>query len=339
MKLPCLSPRPAALLLLALLALPLASRAEPALDHFRGKRLTIIVPTKPGGGYDDYARLIARHLPRHLPVAGVVVKNVPGAGHLVGARKLYAAKPDGLTLGTLNSGLLYDQLRGDGDSGLDLRRLSWIGKAAAEPRVLVAARQSGIVSVADLRAAGGRFHIASSGRNTAASLEAVMISKVLGLPLTPVPGFEGSEGELAMMRGDVRGMLGTYSSLRSFVEQGHGRILFFVGQRPEGLAAGIPSLAELARDDDGRAVSELIGRQAGLGRLFAAPPQVPVPILAVLRQAYLDTLSDPRLRSEAATQRLPLDPADGATVAATVAQLLAAGPRLRPLLPVSGSRQ
>ena len=87
----------------ATLAATGALAASEAAEFFRGKRLVYIVPTKPGGGYDAYARLIARHLPKHLPVKAVEVRNVPGASHLIGVQQLFAAPPDGLTLGTFNS--------------------------------------------------------------------------------------------------------------------------------------------------------------------------------------------------------------------------------------------
>ena len=111
--------------------------AEPAgREFFVGRTITYIVATNPGGGYDTYARLIARHLERHLGGARVVVKNVPGAANIVGANELYAASPDGLTLGTFTIGLVYSQMVGEPGVRFDLGRLSWIGKAATDPRVL-----------------------------------------------------------------------------------------------------------------------------------------------------------------------------------------------------------
>ncbi len=86
--------------------------AAGAADFFKGKTLTYIVATSPGGGYDTYARLIAEHMKKYLPVNKIIVKNVPGAGHIIGANQLYVAKPDGLTIGTFNTGLIYAQLLG-----------------------------------------------------------------------------------------------------------------------------------------------------------------------------------------------------------------------------------
>src|SRR5258708_20140399 len=101
---------------------------------FKGKTITYIVATGPGGGYDSYGRLIARYLQKHLPGSRILVRNVPGAGHIVGANTIYAAKPDGLTIGMFNTGLIYDQLL-KRDGGLfDLTKFSWVGKAAHDTR-------------------------------------------------------------------------------------------------------------------------------------------------------------------------------------------------------------
>ena len=112
--------------------------------------MTYIVSTAPGGGYDLYGRLIAEYMQRNLPGSTFVVKNVPGAGHMIGANTVYASKADGLTIGTFNTGLIYNQLiKADGVK-FDLTKMSWIGKAASEPRVFVVGSQSPIKTFQDL---------------------------------------------------------------------------------------------------------------------------------------------------------------------------------------------
>ncbi|MCZ6893009.1 MAG: tripartite tricarboxylate transporter substrate-binding protein, partial [Gammaproteobacteria bacterium] len=137
--------------------------AGPDAEFFAGKTITYIVATKPGGGYDTYARLIAEFLERHLPVTKVLVKNLPGAGHIIGANKLYVAKPDGLTIGTFNTGLIYAQLIGREGVRFDLRDLGWIGAAARDARVVVLGSGSEFRTVADLRRAPGPILFGASG--------------------------------------------------------------------------------------------------------------------------------------------------------------------------------
>src|ERR1700754_1175642 len=108
--------------------------AEGGADYFKGKTVTYIVSTAPGGGYDLYGRLVAEYMQRYLPGSTFVVRNLPGAGHLVGTNTIFASRADGLTIGTFNTGLIYNQLVGLDGVKFDLTKMSWIGKAASDPR-------------------------------------------------------------------------------------------------------------------------------------------------------------------------------------------------------------
>jgi len=116
-------------LLLSSMAL---AAGDNALDAFAGKTLTYIVPSKPGGGYDRYARLLAKYLPKHLPVAKVIVRNSPGAGGLLAAHQLYYAQADGLSIGTINSGVVWAQVLDNPNLRFDANQFSWIGKSASD---------------------------------------------------------------------------------------------------------------------------------------------------------------------------------------------------------------
>jgi len=291
-------------------------------DFFKGKRLTYIVATKPGGGYDTFARLIARHLVKYLPVQSVVIKNIPGAGQLIGARQLDAAKPDGLTIGTFNTGLIYSQMLDPQALGMDLRRLSWVGKADHEPRVFIVGTNSGIQDFAALKRLKGDILVVSAGKASASNIETAMIAHALGLRLKPVQGFSGTEGELAILRGDLVGMLASYSSIRTFIEEGHGRVMFYVGEKPKELGE-VPSLENLASNSEGRTIAQIIATASELGRLTAAPIGIPADRLATLREAYRLTLADPDLRHEADTLKLDLAPQGGEEVRKQIDALVA----------------
>ena len=119
---------------------------------FAGRTMTYVVPTGPGGGYDTYARLIGRHLERHLGGARVVIRNVPGAAHLIGVDEIYRAPADGLTIGTFTAGIALRRSRRDEPADdVDVGTMSWIGKAAAEPRVLAVGTRTPFRSIDDLR--------------------------------------------------------------------------------------------------------------------------------------------------------------------------------------------
>src|ERR1700739_325843 len=144
-----------------LLAASPAAAADPAL--FRDKTITYIVATTPGGGYDTYGRLIARYLQNHLPGSRIIVKNVPGAGNIIGANGIFAARPDGLTIGMFNTGLIYDQLIHRQGVMFDLTKFSWLGKAADDTRGLLISTNSGFHNIGDLLKTKAPIKFAASG--------------------------------------------------------------------------------------------------------------------------------------------------------------------------------
>jgi tripartite-type tricarboxylate transporter receptor subunit TctC len=296
----------AALVGIALLT-PGAAQAQ---DFYDGKTITYIVATSPGGGYDTYARLIGKYLEKHLN-AKVLIKNVPGAGHIVGANTLWAAEPDGLTIGTFNTGLIYAQVLGREGIQFDLREMAWIGKAASDPRALVLSTESEFKSFEDLSAAATPVKFATAGVGSASYTETQLIASAFDLDIEVVPGFNGNEGEMAMMRGEIAGQVGSLSSLKPFVDNGDGVFALAVGSEGE----GIPEAASLAETDKGKSIVGLVQAMSILGRLTAAPPGTPDERLAELRAAYAGALADPELLAEAEKLGIPIDPAGGEEVA------------------------
>src|SRR4029078_10513455 len=143
-------------------------------------------------------RLIARYLQKHLPGSRVGVRNVPGAGHIVGANTIYAAKADGLTIGMFNTGLIYDQLIKREGVLFDLSKFSWIGKASDDTRALLISSRSGFKSIDDLLKAKGPLKFASSGVGSAAYNDTKILADALHMNIQIVPGFSGNEGEMSM---------------------------------------------------------------------------------------------------------------------------------------------
>jgi tripartite-type tricarboxylate transporter receptor subunit TctC len=156
-------------------------------DYFKGKTLTYIVATGPGGGYDTYGRLIARYLQKYLTGSRVLVRNLPGAGHIVGANTIYAAKPDGLTIGMFNTGLIYDQLIKRQGVMFDLAKFSWIGKAADDTRALMVSNTSGLKSIDDLLKAKEPIKFAAAGVGSAAYNDTKILADALKLKVQIIP--------------------------------------------------------------------------------------------------------------------------------------------------------
>ena len=297
---------------------------------FDGKTITYIVATKPGGGYDTMGRLVARYLEKHLPGSRIIVKNVPGAAHLIGAKMIYAADPDGLTIGTFNTGLISLQMTSNDFGDLDLAKMSWIGKAAIESRVLVVSAKSSAKSLDDFRNPDRKMKVAASGKGAASYQETTMLSKAFKLNVDIITGFEGTEAELSMMRGEVDAYLGSASSLKSFVDNGNGKIILEIGGgKPD---SPYPQASSLATDDAAKSIIAFIATQAQLSRLTAGPPSIPTEQLMALRQAYMAALTDPGLLAEAEKLELPIAPLGGDIVAERVRAAFAQTPQTLALL-------
>ena len=293
--------------------------------------MTYVVATEPGGGYDTYGRLVSRYLAKHLGLSRVVVQNIPGGGHLRGTNHIYLARPDGLTLGIFNTGLIYAQLFRTNGFKADLTRMSWVGKAADDPRVLTVSAKSGFRSIEDIRKAGRPLLLAADGVSNSGYNDALLVAHVLGLRFKPVFGLSTRDAQLSMMRGEVDADFGAASSHRPTVNNGYGHTVIRVG-RGAGVDERIPDASQWATTSEGNALLDLVRLQASLLRWTAGPPGIPDDRLAVLRDAYMAALRDPALLAEAHKLDVPIAPMDGATLAREIDRALALSPETMALV-------
>lgn len=288
--------------------------ASPDYDFYKGKVISYIVATKPGGGYDTYARLIGRYLEKHIPGSTLIVKNVPGAGHIIGANEIYLAEPDGLTIGTFNTGLIYSQIVGQPGIRFDLTKYSWIGKANSEHRILLVGKKTRFKTLKDVLESKEPIKIACSGVGSSDYNETLILAEALGAKLKTIPGYSGREGEMAILRGEVDGIVGSYSGLLGFIKAKESRVLLQIASKKHKDLLEVPLSKEIDLTDKGKKLISLIVGVNELGRLTAAPSVVPVGMLEVLREAYKKALTDPNLLKEAAKMKLDIDPAFGEEV-------------------------
>lgn len=300
------------------------AEAQSGPDYFNGKTVNYIVATDPGGGYDTNGRLVAEFMQKHLPGSTFVVQNMPGAGHLIGANFIYASAPDGLTIGTFNTGLIYSQLAGKEGIKFDLAKMSWIGKVASDPRVIVVSKQSGIESWEQLKGLKEPIKFAAAGAGSASTIESTMLINTLKLPIQVITGYNGNDDQLAMRRGEVQGILGSRSTFQQFVDEGHGKFIAQIG----GSETDAPQLATLEADPEAQKAIALIASQSNISRLTAGPAGIPDDILKTLRDSYAAATSDPEFLEKAKAQGLPVDPLVGDEVAEAVAKAMDQTPEM-----------
>jgi tripartite-type tricarboxylate transporter receptor subunit TctC len=296
--------------------------AQTGADFYDGKTVTYIVSTDPGGGYDTYGRLVAEFMQKHLPGSTFVVQNMPGAGHIIGANAIYASEPDGLTIGTFNTGLIYNQLIGLEAVKFDFTKMSWIGKAASEPRVIVVSTSSGIESFEQLKALKEPVKFGTAGVGSASYVETTMLKSALGLPIDIITGYNGSDDQLAMRRGEIQGIVASRSTYEQFVKEGEGRFIAQVG----GSQTDVPALGPLVTEPTGSQAIALIESQSTISRLTAGPPGIPADRLEALREAYRKATGDEEFLARAKELELPIDPVIGDALLTAVQTALQQSP-------------
>ncbi len=304
-----------------------AAAVQPDLAFFNGKTVTYIVATSTGGGYDTYARTIAPYVQKYLPGSTVIVKNVPGAWHIIGANEDYAAKPDGLTIATFNTALIYSQIVGAPGIQFDLTKFTWIAKLSSDNRALLVSTKTPFQTFDDALKASQTTPIvlSSAGVSSASNIDALLLQQATGLKVKMISGYSGNESDLAILRGEVQGEMGSYSSLAPFVSSGDGRILLQIGMKKDPTLPNVPLLSDIVAPDK-KAIADLILTDASLGRLVAAPPGVPDARRQALIQAFQKATADPDFLAAAKKEKIPIDPAFGDDVGNLVKSALNQSP-------------
>jgi tripartite-type tricarboxylate transporter receptor subunit TctC len=264
---------------------------------------------------------------RFLPGSTFVVKNVPGAGHLIGANTIYASKPDGLTIGTFSTGITISQIVGKKGIQFDLTKMSWIGKGATDTRVLLISDKAGFDSFLEVKNSKREIKLGTSGVGTGAYNETLLVGRAFDLPLRAMVGYSGSERAMGMLRGEIDGTIGGYSSILEVGGVAKGKILLAFGTVPD-----VPNARQFVTNEIQRKIVALIEGQGEIYRLCAGPPDIPADRLAALRKAFLDAYNSPELLAEAKKAERPVAPLGGAQVATMIEDVIDQPPEIVALL-------
>jgi tripartite-type tricarboxylate transporter receptor subunit TctC len=300
-----------------LVALASSGRAQSVADFYKGKNIDLYVGYSAGGGYDLYARQLARYIGKHIPGNPTVVpKNMTGAGSLVLANWLYNIGPkDGTAFGIIGRGTPFDPLLGNAKAKFDATKFTWIGSANNEVSVCVAWNTSGITKFDDLLTK----ELVVGGTSSSADTDQFpkIVNGVLGTKMRIITGYPGgNDVGLAMERGEVQGRCGwSWSSVLSTHAQWYKDKKFTVlmqlalEKHPD--LPDVPLITDLAKTDEQRQILKLIFARQVMGRPFLAPPGLPKDRADALRKAFMDTMSDPDFRAEADKAKMEITPVSG----------------------------
>ena len=331
------SPRAAArTTALALLAAafwpPLApGAAADAESFYQGRNLTLVIGYTAGGGYDLYARLLARHLSRYIPGHPTIVpENMPGAGGLRASNYLYAAAAkDGSVIGTFSRSIPTMPLVTTANN-FDGRKFSWIGSMSSDTSMCLTGASSPVKSFADMLTKP----VVMGGQNAAADSDiyARLYNKVFGTRIKLVSGYPGTNDiTLAMLRGEVDGICGlSWGTIKvAHPEWLRDRSVNFLAQaalKKDPDLPDVPLALDLIGDPVKRKVLYLLFAPQAMGRPFTAPPGIPDDRKAALTKAFDEAMKDPDLLAEAAKEKMDIAPMTGHEIDALLAELYALPP-------------
>ncbi len=304
---------------LALMIVPLQGTAQTAA-FYRGKQITMLVASGAGGGYDTYARALARHMTRHIPGNPVIVpKNVPGAGGLIATNTLYnSSAPDGLTFAALTNGVAMDPLFGETAGRFDALKLNWIGSIGKLENICVTWQGSPITRIEQAKTR--EVAVSASGATGNSAIMPKIVNQFLGTKFKVIGGYaEGSGVTLALERGEVDGVCGlSYSTLKTmkpdWFRDRKLNIILQIGLKKLRDLPDVPNAIDLVNDPESKKILELILIRQEMGRPFAVPPGVPSDRVAILRQAFDETLKDPAFLADAAKLQMEIDPLTGSEI-------------------------
>ncbi|MBO0752335.1 MAG: hypothetical protein J2P53_09495 [Bradyrhizobiaceae bacterium] len=289
-----------------------------AADFYQGRTINLFIGHSAGGGYDLYARVLARYLGRHIPGNPAVVPvNMPGAGSLRAANYLYTAAPkDGTAIATFSRGMAIMPLLGSAQ--FDGRRFTWLGSITTDVSVCVAWATTGIRSFDDL--SSRQFVAGGEAAGSDPNYFALMFKNLLGARIKLVSGYPGTNDiTLAMERGEVDGLCGiSWSTVKSrhadWIASNKINVLVQAGFEKVPDLPEVPLAADLVKGTQERQILRLLLTSHVMARPFAAPPEIPADRKDILRKAFDETMNDPEFRAEALRLQLDVNPITGASI-------------------------
>lgn len=293
----------------ALVAASLGAGAR-AADFYAGKTIKVMVSSGAGGGYDLYARTMARHIERHIPGSPrIIAQNMPGAGGMKLLNFAYNAAPqDGTVIFTLHQNLPMYQRMGAKGVQYDARKIQSIGRLSAGNELLLAHPRSGVKSYKDLYER--ELIVGSTGASSNSTVYPYLARNMLGLKFKVIAGYKsGTEVRLAMERGELQGMgswsLGSmYASGVEYLKPGAIVPIVQYGFKREKEWPDAPLAIELAKTDEDKAAMKVVAIGPEIGRSYWVGPGVPKDRVGILRAAFTKMLDDPKFKKDFERQRM-----------------------------------
>ncbi len=322
---------------LGMLAAVSSASAQSVEEFYRGKRVNLVTSASVGGGYDQYARLLAKHMPRHIPgQPTIIVQNMTGAEGLKAGNYLYSmAAQDGSVIGGLqrNNGLARFYDVNNAGIQFDASKFHWLGSPQQEVGLFIVSTKLGVNSPEDLKKK--EIAISSTAHNSPSSIYARMLNGLYGSKLRTVEGYDGSQAcLLAVERGEVDGHIsgGSSGAFRSrmmpWIEKGEAKVIMQLGMTRDPAFPDAPTAIEIMSSPADKQLMEIAFAEQVMGRPFLLPPGVPADRVKALRAAFDATMKDPLFLDDAKSQNVEIDPVSGEQINALLDRVYAAPPEM-----------
>jgi tripartite-type tricarboxylate transporter receptor subunit TctC len=305
----------------------ISAHAQSTTEFFKGRTVEIYVGYSVGGGYDLYARLLARHIGKHIPGnPTVIAKNMEGAASLRLANWLYQVGPkDGTVFGTIGRGTAFDPILGLNGAQFDGRQFTWIGSANDEVSVCVSWYTSGVKTFDDARAK--ELTIGGNGPSDDTVQFPRVLNAELGTKFNIISGYPGGNDVLlAMERGEVQGRCGwSWSSAKiahqAWIDEKKINVLIQLSLSKHPDLPNVPLITDFATSEEQKQITKLIFARQVMGRPFLAPPGVPPDRAETLRRAFMDTMNDRDFLADAESSQFEITPVSGERVQTLVNEI------------------
>ena len=309
--------------------------ASAAEDFYRGKVIRIIVGFSAGGGFDTFARTVARYMGKYLPGnPSIIVDNMPGAGSLISANHIYrVAKADGLTIGAFNGNQILGQLVGAQGTNFDARKMEWVGAPGYNHDLCVVHQRTGIASAEQWFASKTPLKLAGSAPGATTDDVAKVLKEAIGLPMRLVTGYKGTaDMRVAVESGEMDGLCGfswvsVRSTWRRAVESGQAIIVLQSASKAHADLPKVPLSISFAKTPEARQLIEAgVHQPSAITYSYSLPPGTPKDRVQTLRRAFNQTVKDPDFLNDSGKANLEIAPATGEEIAHAIENMFKTPP-------------
>jgi tripartite-type tricarboxylate transporter receptor subunit TctC len=322
----------AALMVIVAPRLYAASAGE---DVFRGKVIRIIVGFSAGGGFDTFARTVARYMGKYVPGnPTVIVENMTGAGSLIAANHIYkVAKPDGLTIGAFNGNQILAQLVGGQGIAFDARKMEWMGAPGYNHDLCLLSQKTGVANAEQWLASKTVFKLAGSAPGSTTDDVAKVLKEAIGLPMRLIAGYKGTaDMRVAVESGEVDGLCGfswvsVRTTWRKAIESGLVSIMLQSAPKAHSDLPKVPLTISFAKTAEARQLIEAgVHQPSAITYSYSIPPGTPKERVQILRQAFSQTVKDPEFLNDAGKANLEIAPSSGEEIDKSIQTLFKTPP-------------